>query len=290
MAIDTLHEKIRKLKNPLIVDLSFAMEDVPESVLQENPDATAALEQYTALMLTALKGIVPGVRFSFSAAALLGGEGLAMLSRLMKLAGELGFYVLLDAPACNTPAAAQMAAQTIWQENSSYLCDGLVISAYIGSDAIKPFLPGCKDGNKDLFVVLRSPNKSASELQDLMTGGRLVHGATADLAARFGEPIFGKCGYSRVCGTVSAASPESIRSLRAKYKYMFFLVDGFDYPGANAKNCAFAFDRFGYGAAVCVGSAITGAWKTAENLSASEAAVAAAERIKGNLQRYFTIL
>jgi len=73
---------------------------------------------------------------------------------------------------------------------------------------------------------------------------------------------------------------------------MFLMIDGFDYSGANAKNCSYAFDKLGHGAIACAGGMITAAWK--EEKAAEEDAVVlaaqAAERMKKNLTRYVTIL
>ena len=73
---------------------------------------------------------------------------------------------------------------------------------------------------------------------------------------------------------------------------MFLLVDGLDYPSGNAKNCSHAFDRFGYGAAVCAGPSVTAAWKENETDGHDyvDFAVLAAERMKKNITRYITIL
>ena len=71
------------------------------------------------------------------------------------------------------------------------------------------------------------------------------------------------------------------------------LLDGFDYPNANAKNCSNAFDKFGHGAIACGGTSITCAWKQVEGSDGrdfGEHAVAAAERMKKNLTRYTTIM
>ena len=102
----------------------------------------------------------------------------------------------------------------------------------------------------------------------------------------------GKLGYSRIGALTAASSAESLRSLRGKYPRMFFLVDGYDSPSANAKNCSYAFDRLGHGAVVCAGETITCAWKRAQSDGGDflEQAVAAAERMKKNLTRYVTIL
>ena len=186
---------------------------------------------------------------------------------------------------------ASAVAASVFGEDSAYPCDGLILEGYLGSDIVKPFLSYCKKG-KDIFCVVRTSNKSAPEIQDLLTGSRLVHAAAADLYYRFTGDCMGKSGYSRVAVVAGANSADSLRQLRAKYPKLFLLVDDLDYPGCNAKHCSNAFDQFGRGAAVCVGPTITCAWKTAETDGSDFAAqaVAAAERMKKNLTRYIILM
>lgn len=291
MSIDFLHDKIRKLKNPLIVDMSITEALLPPHLMEQEAEFANAYFRFCRELLEALEGVVPGVRFSFDTFALLGEQGLVELRSLLTRAGELGFYTLLDGPQILSPWAADRAAALL--ENDEYPCQGMLISPYIGSDAIKPFVSACAKGDRDLFIVVRSANKSASELQDLLTGKRLVQGAAAELVNRFGESIFTKCNYSRICSVSSAGAADSLRNLRAQYKHMFVLVDGLDYPSGNMKNCSLAFDRFGYGAAISAGPTITAAWLDTEDGQPEayiDHALAAAERLKKNLQRYITIL
>ena len=292
MSIDLLHDKIRRLRNPVIVDFSMKAEMLPPHLLQQEGSFAKAFFRFCSELLESLAEVVPGVRFTFDTFALLGQDGLFVLQTLLKRAGELGLYTILDGPQILSPWDADMAAETLFG-SELYPCDAVVFSPYIGSDGIRPFLPYCVDKQKDLFIVVRSPNKSASELQDLLSGKRLVHGVAAEMVNRFGEPIFTKCGYSRVASLVSAGSSGTISTLRSQYKRMFLLVDGLDYPSGNAKNCSLAFDRFGYGAAVSVGPTITASWREAENGTGEdyiELAMQSVERIKKNLSRYFLIL
>lgn len=285
MSVDVLQEKIRKTKNPSVLELNLSLADLPPQ-FENNADGYGA---FCRGLLESLRGIVPAVRFSFSAFALNG--ALEQLKQTMIFAVEQGYYVLLDAPEILSPAAAKMTAEALLGEGSAYVCDGLVISGYLGSDVIKPFMPFAKKLQKDLFVVTRTANKSAPELQDLLCGTRLVHAAAADHVNRYGADTAGKFGYTRVGILAAASAAESLRSLRAKYPKLFFLLDGYDYPNANAKNCSFAFDRYGHGAAAC-SSAMAVAWKQAESDGSDFAdhAKAAAERMKKNLTRYVTVL
>lgn len=291
MSIDILQEKIRKFKNPIVLDLSFLPEHIPAHIRQDR-DETQTYIVYCRELLSALKGAVPAARLSFGQFALMGEEGLRGLSELLTLARECGYYVILDGVEVLTPWAADRAAKTFFAPDGVFSCDALVVSPYIGTDAIKPFLPCCKEGKKDLFFALRTANKSAADLQDLLTGSRHVHNASADLVCRFGDGILGKCGYSHLCGLASATTPGVLMNLRRKYNRLFLLVDGCDYPSGNAKNCSHAFDRFGHGAAVCAGPSIAGAWYAAETdgTDFADQAIQAVERLKRNVTRYVTIV
>lgn len=292
MSVDILQEKIRKTKNPTVLELAVPAYELPPQLLEEAGSIAGAYLRFCRELLAAMKGFVPAVRLSFSAFALLGSEGIGVLQDVMKFASGQGYYVLLDAPEILSPAMAKLTADILLGEDSPYPCDGLVISGYLGSDVIKPFLPYCKKGKKDLFVVARTANKSAPELQDLLAGTRLVHAAAADHVNRYGADTAGKFGYTNVGILAAASSAESLRALRSKYPKLFLLLDGYDYPNANAKNCSFAFDKFGHGAAACGGSDITCAWKQAESDGTDylEQAKAAAERMKKNLTRYVSVL
>ena len=288
MSIDILQEKIRKTKNPSVLELALPVSDLP-------PQFSRNAEGYAAFcreLMEHLKGTVPAVRISFSFLALLGHDGLYHLSETLRRAGEFGYYVLLDVPEILSPAASKNTADAILGEGSIYPCDGLVISGYLGSDVIKPFLPYCRNGKKDVFVIARTANKSAPELQDLLAGSRLVHMAAADHVNRYGADTAGKFGYTNVGVLAAASSAESLRNLRSKYPKLFLLVDGYDYPNANAKNCSNAFDKFGHGVAICGGTGITCAWKNSESDGSDylNHARAAAERMKKNLTRYVTVL
>ena len=261
MSIDILQEKIRKLKNPSVVELMLPLTALPPRYAHD----AVGYGEFCRDLLGGLKGIVPAVRLSFGYFALLGGEGLQELAQTLKAARNMGYYTVLDAPELLSPTAAQITAEAFFGGETDYPCDGLVVSGYLGSDIIKPFLPGCREGKKDLFVAARTGNKSAPELQDLLCGSRLVHTVAVDLINRFAPEAVGKLGYSRIGALTAASSAESLRSLRGKYPRVFFLVDGYDSPSANAKNCSYAFDRLGHGAVVCAGETITCAWKQAQS-------------------------
>lgn len=292
MSIDILQEKIRKLKNPTVLELGYSTIAIPEFLAAKCSSNAEALGVFCRTLLEELKGEIPAVRFHFGAFAILGPEGLSELRLTLQSASELGYYVLLDAPALLSSVAAENCAKAFLGKDSHFPCDGVVVSGYLGTDVLKPFLPFCKKDKKSVFVVARTGNKSAAELQDLLSGSRLVHMACADQVNRCGLGTAGKSGYSQIGVLSSATAADSLKSLRMKYPGLFLLVDGYDYPNANAKNASYAFDKFGHGAIICAGSSISAAWQLndSDGVDYLEQASSAAARMKKNITRYVTIL
>ena len=106
MSVDILQEKIRKTKNPCVLCLDAAGGCIPPQFAQQEN----ALCAYYSALLRQLKGVIPAVRFSFGSFSLRGPDGIRMLTELLKLASELGFYVILDAP----EPAQLLSASWLW--------------------------------------------------------------------------------------------------------------------------------------------------------------------------------
>lgn len=292
MSMDKLQEKIRKCKNPSVVDFGVLEEHIPPHIRETAGSFPEAYGQFCKELLEGLKGEIPAVRFSLNAFSLYGAEGFAVLADTLRYAKDSGYYVLLDIPGALSAQEAESTAKLLFSETCPLQFNGIITTAYIGSDGLRPFLPKLKELEKTLFVVVRTSNKTAPELQDLLTGSRLMHLANVDIVNRYTDALTGRCGYSALGVMAGASSPDSLRLIRGKYKNLFLLLDGYDYPSANAKNCSLAFDKLGHGAAACAGTSITAAWRT-EECDGKEyvaAAVNAAQRMRKNLTRYVTVL
>lgn len=287
MSIDVLQNKIRKLRNPAALWLCPAGTLIPPAVLEEAGSLGKAYGQYGLSLLENLQEYYCAVRVNFDAFALAGMDGLAALGTVLEKAKKLGYYVILDWMHMEDGAAAEYGAKTILTENG-WPCDAVVVSPYGGSEGVKPYIAAA--GKKAVFVAVKTGNKTASELQDLQTGGRQVYIASAELVSLWGESSVERFGYSRVAAVAGAVNASSLRTLRQKFPRLFLLVEGIEATGANTKNCSYAFDRMGYGALVCAGTSILGAWKEQEDGDYLAAAKDASERLKRNLGRYVTVL
>ena len=139
--------------------------------------------------------------------------------------------------------------------------------------------------------MVKSSNRSGREVQDLISGDRLVHTAMADLAMRWSDGLYGRQGYSAI-GALMGADGKMLAAMRQKYDRLFFLVTGYGAQGGTAKPVANAFDQFGHGAIVSASRSILGAWQKAESDGADycERALEAACKMKRDLAKYVAVM
>lgn len=307
MSIDVLQERIRKLKNPVMVGLDPYLPILPPHIVSEAFEeygqtlrgAAEAYYRFCAELLDRLADIVPAVKIQSACFEALGADGIAQMQRITGYAKERGYYVLVDSMRADVGNVAEIYAQAMFGSVSVgetahqlYHCDALTLNPYLGSDGVKPFLPYCKHDGKNIFLLLKTSNKSSHEVQDLLSGDRVVYTAMADLAMRWSTGLFGKNGYSEIGAVVGATFPQTMKLLREKYDRLFFLVPGYGAQGGTAKNVQFAFDRFGHGAIVTASRSIICAWQKTESdgRDFADRAADAALKMKNDIAKYVVIL
>lgn len=307
MSIDVLQERIRKLKCPIMVGLDPYLPILPRHIVRDAFDeygqtlrgAAEAYYRFCTELLDRLSPIVPAVKLQSACFEALGADGINQMQRISKYAKELGYYVLMDSMRGDVGSVAEIYAQAVFGSVSVgetacqlYSCDGLTVNGYLGSDGIKPFLPYCKHDGKNVFILLKTSNKSSREVQDLLSGDRVVYTAMADLAMRWGSDLFGKNGYSEIGAVVGATFPQTMKLLREKYDRLFFVVPGYGAQGGTAKNVQFAFDRFGHGAIVSASRSIICAWQKdgGDGENYLDCAEEAALKMKADIGKYVVIL
>lgn len=301
MSMELLQQKICEKKTPALVAFDLTPELLPPTVWSGGDGAAlaAAYEQWGGAVLEALADAVPAVKFHPVYFERLGSRGLDVLRTLCAKARGLGYYVLLETDRCEQSAVAELTARMYfgpltpsresWEE--PWPVDGLYIGGYTGSDGVKPYLSYCKALNKSLFVMGRTANKSAREVQDLISGDRVVHGAVADLAIRWSVGMEDGSGFSRVGVTVSPRSDEEAAELRRRYERLFFLICGRTIQSSSLKHITKAFNKYGRGAVVEITDGVLNAWqKAGEGKDPLEAVRQAGKKLREELGRHVMVM
>lgn len=155
-----------------------------------------------------------------------GFEGLEALQELIRAYQAKGIPVLLDAKRGDIGKTSQAYAKAIfdlWQ------ADAVTIVPYMGSDSVEPFITYCKKG-KGVYIVHRTSNKGAKDIQDLNVEGKPLYMAMASLILQWSMP-----GVGSVLG---ATYPDELYRIAAYFqqsgKQIPFLIPGVGSQGGSA--------------------------------------------------------
>lgn len=113
------------------------------------------------------------------------------------------------------------------KEFSEFQVDALTINPYLGTDSIKPFLDVCKSNDKGIFVLVKTSNPSAYEIQDLPIWDELLCEEIARLVSTWWQEYLGENYYSSVWAVIGATNWEDVKYLRSLMPNQIFLVPGY---------------------------------------------------------------
>lgn len=276
MAFDRLINAIRQKENPTVAGLDPKLEYIPDYIRAKAyreygktlEGAAAAILEFNKGLIDALYDIVPAIKPQAAYYELYGWPGVKTLSDTIAYAKERGLFVITDGKrndigsTMEAYAAAHLGITQVEEEQSSaFGGDALTVNGYLGSDGIRPLIKVCAEHDAGMFVLVRTSNSSAGELQDRMIDGVPIYRIMGALCEKWGEELPGKYGYSGVGAVVGATWPQQLTELRLALPHTFFLVPGYGAQGGGAEDVAGAFDRNGDGAVVNSSRAILCAWK-----------------------------
>lgn len=150
--------------------------------------------------------------------------------------------------------------------DGGYDADAVTLSPYLGFDTIEPWMGACRNEGKGLFLLVRTSNPSARDLQDLVVEGAPLYASVARLVERWGEPVRGSSGYSSIGAVVGATYPAELLAIRRAHPSLWILVPGYGAQGGTAADVAPAFDANGAGLLVSSSRGILAAYRESEKL------------------------
>ena len=217
----TFTQKLRQAqlenKSWLCVGLDPVMERLPQAVLESEDPLFAfgrAIVEATADLVCAYK---PNLAFWLA-------EGAAGLSALQKIVAAIPDHlpVILDAKFNDVGHTATAYARAAFEMLG---VDGVTANPYLGLDTLRPFLANEKHG---VFLLARTSNPSAPDLQDRRVGDRPLYEEVARLATRWNAEQPGACGL-----VVGATYPAELARLREIAPDLPFLIPGIGAQGGN---------------------------------------------------------
>ncbi len=182
-----------------------------------------------------------------------GADGWRAFETVASAAADAGLVVIADAKRGDIDATARAYADAFLREP----IDALTVNPMLGSDALAPFVDAASAGGRGLFVLVRTSNPGAADLEDLpLADGRLWHEAVADLVAATGAPTVGSSGLSSIGAVVGATVPQRLAALRTRMPHQVFLLPGVGAQGGRPEELGPAFGGRAAGALVSASRSI----------------------------------
>ncbi|MFL5822592.1 MAG: orotidine-5'-phosphate decarboxylase [Solirubrobacteraceae bacterium] len=179
----------------------------------------------------------------------LGVPGWAALSEAAAVAREHGLLVIADGKRGDIGISAAAYAQAFFGETPTPAgpvpglgVDALTVNPLLGLDSLQPLVEGARAAGGGLFVLVRTSNPGAADVQDLeLAGGQLVSEKLAGMVSELGRAGLGSAGLSDVGAVVGATAPERVASLRELMPQAIFLLPGVGAQGGTVEALTGAF-------------------------------------------------
>src|SRR5439155_4075512 len=147
--------------------------------------------------------------------------GLVALQRLLLRARAHGLITILDGKRndiASTAAAyadAALAGVSLAdRRHAVWDADAVTVNAYLGRDAVEPFLQSARKAGRGVFVLVRTSNPGAGQFQDLVSDGQPLYVHVGRAVQSWAAENRGACGLGDVGAVAGATHPAELARLR----------------------------------------------------------------------------
>jgi orotidine-5'-phosphate decarboxylase len=212
----------------------------------------------------------------------LGAPGWDVLEQVVAIARDHGLLVIADGKRGDVPVTARAYAQALvgatpgpFGAVSGLRADAFTANPLLGRDALEPLVDAAAEAGAACFVLVRTSNPGAAELQD--TGDPPLHERLARLVDELGSGRLGHCGLAAVGAVAGATRPDRLARLRELMPRAIFLLPGVGAQGGRVEDLGPAFSVHAAAGLVTASRSIVDAYRERGGDPAIAAAGAAEE-------------
>ncbi len=262
---DRLVEAMEVKRTPCVVGLDPRVEAVPAPLRQElvggSPltceSAAELMRVFCREVIDIVAPRVPAVKVQAAFFERFGPLGYQAFADTVRHAKNKGLIVIADVKRGDIGSTAAAYAEGLvgaatvgGAELFDLGADACTVNPYFGWDGIEPFIREATRHARGLFILVRTTNPGAEQIQTLACKGVPLFMRVGALVNDWGKEFLGRCGYSSVGAVVAATQPLDADKLRRQLPHAYFLVPAYGAQGATAAEAAHAFDARGRGALV----------------------------------------
>lgn len=176
-----------------------------------------------------------------------GPAGMRILHNLGRAAIDADLLVIMDAKRGDIGSTSRAYAAGWIGHDAPFPSDALTVNPWLGIETLDPFLKRADETNSGIFILNRTSNLGAGDLQDQIVDGQPLYQHLATLLAPLVAKRDGKHGSSSLGIVVGATWPEEAQTLRAILPSAPFLIPGFGAQGAGPEQATSGLIRGRHG-------------------------------------------
>lgn len=233
MIVDRLYEAVKE-KGFVCVGLDSHLDYIPNYIKQKHEKISDVIFEYNKTIIDATSDIVAIYKPQIAYYEANGLEGLIAYQRTLRYLKEKGLLSIGDVKRGDIASTAKEYAKAHFK--GEFEADFITLNPYMGMDSITPYLDYLKIGEKGVFVLLRTSNEGAKDIECLDYNGEALYFKVGDELKKFADELTSECGYSPLGFVVGATHSEEAKKIRERYKNIFFLLPGYGAQGAKSED------------------------------------------------------
>ena len=233
MIVDRLYEAVKE-KGFVCVGLDSHFDYIPNYIKEKHEKLSDVIFEYNKTIIDATSDIVAIYKPQIAYYEANGLEGLIAYQRTLRYIKEKGLLSIGDVKRGDIASTAKEYAKAHFK--GEFEADFITLNPYMGMDSITPYLDYLKTGEKGVFVLLRTSNEGAKDIECLDYNGEALYFKVGDELKKFADELTSECGYSPLGFVVGATHSEEAKKIRERYKNIFFLLPGYGAQGAKAED------------------------------------------------------
>ena len=262
MIIDKLYARVAE-KGHVCVGLDTDYSYLPTQFAAQFSNLSDALFEFNKRIIEATLDYAACYKVQIAYYESFGMAGLMAYKRTLEHLRQRDAIIIADIKRGDIAKTAEMYAKAHFTGDSE--ADFITLNPYMGMDTLTPFLPYFKEQNKGAFVLIRTSNPGAQDIEYInTTDNRHVYNVVGEKINTLGKEFIGECGFSAIGGVMGCTHADEAKEVRESLDSTFFLIPGYGAQGGKAEDIAL-YLKEGNGGVVNASRSILLAYKKVEN-------------------------
>lgn len=236
MIIDKLYKKVEE-NGVVCLGLDTSLDYIPQAFKDKFDNVSDALFNFNKNIIDETLDVVACYKVQIAYYEALGIEGLLVYKRTLEYLREKEAISIADIKRGDIAATAKMYAKAHFE--GDFESDFITLSPYMGMDSIEPYIPYFESGEKGAFVLVRTSNKGAEDIEFIESkDGKRIYDIVGEKLSNIGDSLLGESGYSAIGAVIGCTHTKEANKIREDLKKMFFLIPGYGAQGGKAEDVA----------------------------------------------------